>query len=81
MYSAISRGKFERDGKQKKLKHWVYAIAENEIRTFYTRFHNKPKSPGGSMHQEVLANLGTECWAKRVRSQIGNLGNWRLCEL
>jgi len=60
MYSAISRGKFERDGKQKKLKHWVYAIAENEIRTFYTRFHNKPKSPGGSMHQEVLANLGTE---------------------
>lgn len=60
MYSAISRGKFERDGKRKKLKHWVYAIAEKEIRTFFTRFHNKPKSPGGSIHQEILANLGTE---------------------
>lgn len=60
MYSAMSRGKFERDGKQNKLKHWVYKIAANELKTFYKRFHNKPKSPGGSVHQEVLANLGSD---------------------
>ncbi len=60
MYGAISKGNFEHDGEQKKLKHWVYAIAENEIRSFYSRFHNKPKSPGGSIHQEILANLGSE---------------------
>jgi len=60
MYGAMTRGKFKRDGKSKKLKHWVYAIAENELRSFYSRFKNKPGSPGGDVHQDLLANLGTE---------------------
>jgi len=59
MYGAMSRGKFERDGQTKKLKHFVYHIAENELRTFYKRFLNKPRSPGGSVHLEHLANLGS----------------------
>ena len=56
----MSRGQFERDGVQKQLKFWVYKIAENELKSFYGRFHNKPNSPGGTTHQNVLANLGSE---------------------
>lgn len=60
MYSAMSRGKFERDGKQKRLRFWVYKIAENELKSFYERFQNKPHSPGGTEHQDILANVGTD---------------------
>jgi RNA polymerase sigma-70 factor, ECF subfamily len=57
MYSAITRGNFQRDGQRKRLRHWVFAILANEIKTFCAKNQKSPKSPGGSAHQMALADL------------------------
>ena len=60
MYQGLLKGQFERNGETQRLTYWVYAIAANELKTFYTRFLNKPNSPGGSSYQQLLANVETE---------------------
>ncbi|MCA9059961.1 MAG: sigma-70 family RNA polymerase sigma factor, partial [Planctomycetaceae bacterium] len=57
MFQGICGGRFERDGESRRLKYWVYTIAENEMASFCTRYRNRPQSPGGSEHQLALANL------------------------
>lgn len=55
IYRGIDR--FKRDGKQLKLKHWVFDIARKEAIRFRERYLSKPDSPGGSDFQRAQAAL------------------------
>ncbi|MEZ6121250.1 MAG: RNA polymerase sigma factor [Pirellulaceae bacterium] len=68
MYQGLVKGQFERNGETKRLTYWVYAIAANELKTYYTRFLNKPNSLGGSTYQQLLANVETEEEATTLES-------------
>ncbi|MEZ6096019.1 MAG: RNA polymerase sigma factor [Pirellulaceae bacterium] len=68
MYQGLKKRQFVRDGEAKRLKYWIFKIAENELKTFYTRFLNRPKSPGGSSYQNLVANVEAETEASALES-------------
>lgn len=60
LFVAMSRDQFERDGKKKKLKHFVFMIARQQFANQIERFEVKPGSPGGSDFREHLAAIPGE---------------------
>ncbi len=57
LFDTMSRNQFSRDGKKKKLKHFVFMIARQQLATYIERYESKPGSPGGTDFQRQFANL------------------------
>lgn len=55
IYRYISE--FDRNGKNLKLRYWVFTIVRREIATFCERFLAKPGSPGGDAYQRILQEV------------------------
>ncbi|MCC7335403.1 MAG: sigma-70 family RNA polymerase sigma factor [Pirellulaceae bacterium] len=55
IYRYISE--FDRNGKDLKLRYWVFTIVRREIATFCERFLAKPGSPGGDAYQRILQEV------------------------
>lgn len=55
IYRYISE--FDRNGKDLKLRYWVFTIVRREIATYCERFLAKPGSPGGDAYQRILQEV------------------------
>ena len=55
VYRYISQ--FDRNGKELRLRYWVFTIVRREIATYCERFLAKPGSPGGEVYQQILAEV------------------------
>ncbi|MCA9157676.1 MAG: sigma-70 family RNA polymerase sigma factor [Planctomycetales bacterium] len=55
IYRYISE--FDRNGKDLKLRYWVFTIVRREIATFCERFLAKPGSAGGDAYQRILQEV------------------------